>query len=174
MFLSLLFFILGILFFGYQESWIIINIPQTSIWQNLQKPQPMHMNVKLWAFKNNQWIQEIKQIIKTNDTAQTIQNLLNSWFLFLEEEHIISKTITIESVVLSPTQKLAFISLTHNPFMPHVSTYECLMLIESIVKTLRENNIQLQSIQLLIRHTPWHDHRLNMEIPWPLSGYIAT
>jgi len=168
------FFISGILFFAYQESWIIINIPKTSIWKNLQKPQVSETDSNLWAFKNNEWITETKQIIKTNDTAKTIQNLLNSWFLFLLEEHIITQTITVTSCVLSPTKKIAFISLNYNPFTPEATTYECLMLLEGCLKTIRENKIELQDIQILLNHKPWTDHRLNMEIPWPITGYVSN
>jgi hypothetical protein len=172
--ISFALFASGILFFAYQESWIIINIPQTSIWQNLQKPKTAQVDAKLWAFKSNQWIQEIKQIIKTDDTAQTVQNLLNSWFLFIKEEHIITKTITIQSCVLSPTKKIAFISLSHNPFTAQAMTYECLMIIEGILKSIRENKIELQEIQILLNHKPLSDHRLNMEIPWPVAGYMNS
>jgi hypothetical protein len=166
------FFISGILFFAYQESWIIINIPQTSIWKNLQNPKNTTINCYLWAFKNNQWIKEEKQINKTEDTAQMIQSLLNNWFLFLQEEHILRKTITVDSCILSPTKKLAFISLNHNPFNSQATTYECLILIEGCLKTIRENKIELQDIQILLNHKPWTDHRLNMEIPWPITGYM--
>lgn len=169
--ISLSFFICGIIFFAFQESWIIINIPQTTIWQNLQKPQTVQLDSKFFAFKNNQWIHEIKQVIKTDKQTETIQNIVNSWLLFLEEEHILTKTITVESVVLSPTKKIAFISFDHNLFIPQATTYECLMLIEAILKTMRENKIDLQSIQFLIHHKPWTDHRLNMQIAWPITGY---
>jgi hypothetical protein len=171
-FISSVFFICGIVFFAYQESWIIINIPQTAIWQNLQKSQSINMNAQLWAFKNNEWIQETKQIIKTDDTIETVQNLLNSWFLFIEEELIPCEVTIVESVALSPTQKIAFISLSNNPFIPQATTYDCLMMIEGILKTIRENKIQLQSVQFLIGHKPWVDHRLNMQIAWPLTGYL--
>lgn len=171
--ISFIFFIFGIIFFAYQESLIIINIPQTSIWKNLQKPQSVQVDVQLFAFKNNSWIKETKQIIKSNDLGQTVQNLINAYFLLLEEEHILKQSIIIESCVLSPSKNTLFISLNHNPFNPQATTFECMMIIEGIMKTIRENKITVQSIQFLIHHKPWSDHRINMDILWPISGYIT-
>jgi hypothetical protein len=171
-FISIILFLFGILFFCYQESWIIINIPQNTGFLNLQKSTVKKSSVQLWAFKQNKWITETTEIIKNDKVAQTLQNLLNSWFLFLEEEQILSQTINVTSVVVSPTNTLAFISLSQNPFNPQASTYESMMLIESMLKTIRENKISIQSIQLLLRHQPLIDQRLNLSIPWQISGYM--
>lgn len=167
-------FIIGILFFAYQESWIIIDIPQNSALSSLQKPCVKETSVQLWIFKKNQWISETKQIIKNNNTAQTLQNLLNSWFSFLEEEQIISRSIIVDSVVISPTNTLAFISLNQNPLSPKLNTYESLMFMQGMLKTIKENKISIQSIQLLIQHQPLIDHRLNLTIPWPITGYTQS
>ena len=103
-------FFLGLFFFAYQESWVIINIPQSTLWKKLEKSPTTNVDAQLFVLKNNQWITEIKQIIKTDNIAQTVQNLINSWFLLSEEENILPKDIRIESVVLSHTKKTAFIS----------------------------------------------------------------
>lgn len=172
--ISVLFFICGILFLAYQESWIIINIPQNINFTLLQKSSVKESPVQVWAFKKNQWISETKLIIQNNNTAQTLQNLLNSWLTFLEEEQIINQTITVNSVVISPTNTLAFISLSKNPLNSKASTYESLMLIEGMLKTVRENKINIQSVQLLIQHRPIIDHRLNFSTPWPITGYLQS
>lgn len=171
-FISMLLFLFGILFFCYQESWIIFNIPQNTGFIPIQKPTVKKSSVQLWVFKQNTWITETTEIIKNDSIAQTLQNLLNSWFLFLEEEQILSQTINVTSVVMSPTNTLAFISLSQNPLDPQASTYESIMLIESMLKTIRENKIAIQSIQLLVRHQPLLDQRLNLSIPWQISGYM--
>ncbi len=171
-FISMLLFLFGILFFCYQESWIIINIPQNMEKTPITKPISQEISVQLWIFKQNKWISETTQIIKNDDITQTLQNLLNRWFAFLEEEQIISQTINVNSVALSPTNTLAFISLNQNPLNPQASTYESAMIIEGMLKTIRENKISIQSIQLLIRHQPLIDHRLNFSIPWPINGYM--
>ena len=46
------------------------------------------------------------------------------------------------------------------------------MIIEGIFKTIRENKIQLQAIQFLVKHKPLYDHRLNLELAWPITGYM--
>lgn len=170
-FISILLFLFGVIFFCYQESWIIINIPQNTNLRALQKSPIEEIPVKLWAFKNNQWITETKQIIK-NNTNQTLQNLINSWFSFLEEEQVVNQRILANSVIISPNNTTAFISLNQSPFNNQSSTYEMLMLIEGMLKTIKENKIAIQSVQLLIQHKPINDHRLNLSIPWNINGYI--
>ncbi|MBI2344605.1 hypothetical protein HYV10_00845 [Candidatus Dependentiae bacterium] len=172
--IAIVLFVFGILFFSYQESWIIVNIPQNTEFIKLSKPEIKESPIQVWIFKKEKWISETRQIIKDNNTAQTLYNLLNSWFAFLEEEQIINQTITVHSVTLSPTNSLAFISLNQNPFMSQASTYEIMMLIEGMLKTIRENKIPLQAIQLLVQHRQIIDHRLNFSISWPITGYIES
>lgn len=163
----------GSLFYFHQQSWIIFSFPKETTHQANNallsvKPQ----QVELWAFKQNRWVHETTEIIKSDNLAQTIQVLLNSWLLFLEEEHITDGQITLQSVALTPTKSEAFISFHQNPLSLQASTYETCMLIESMLKTLRVNQIPLQSVRLLVHHHPLQDDRLNFACSWPITGYM--
>lgn len=172
--LSITLLITGSLFFFYQQSWIIISFPkdinqQTTSSLRSVKPQ----QVELWAFKQQRWIHETTEIIKSDNLAQTIQILLNSWLLFLEEEHIVDGQITVQSIALTPSSNEAFISFHQSPLNLQASTYETCMLIESMLKTLRINQIPLQSVRLLVHHHQLQDDRLNFACSWPITGYMG-
>ena len=47
------------------------------------------------------------------------------------------------------------------------------MWIEGLLKTVRENNIHVQSLYFLVRNKPLHDAHLEFCHPWPLAGYLA-
>jgi len=167
--------LLGTFFFFYQQSWILISFPTTN--------QPLSHNttksikpqqVTLWVWKQNKWLSETSEIIHSTNIAQTIQLLLNNWFLLLEEEQITDKQTTIQSVALSANGKEAFISFNQNPLDPQASTYQTCMLIEGLLKTIRSNQIPLQSVRLLVHHHTLQDDRLNFEISWPIEGYMST
>lgn len=167
--------LLGTIFFFYQQSWILISFPTTNqqlISSSSESIKPQQ--ITLWVWKQNKWLSETSEIIGSNNTAQTIQLLLNNWFLLLEEEQITDKQTTIQSVSLSANNTEAFISFNQNPLDPQASTYETCMLIEGLLKTLRTNHIPLQSVRLLVHHHPLQDDRLNFEISWPIDGYIAN
>ncbi|MFA5998613.1 MAG: hypothetical protein WC747_01170 [Candidatus Babeliales bacterium] len=172
---SLSFLAVGSLFFLYQESWIVFSIPkrQTSPTVSSKQQKINSKEVSLWVWsKRKAFKKETAEIIYGQDTAQNIKLLLNSWFLFLEEEGLTDKQIFVQSVALSPSGSEAFISLNQYPFDKSCSTYQKLMLVESLLKTLQENKIPIAFIRLLVHHQPLQDDHLSFDAAWPIAGYI--
>lgn len=165
----------GSIFFWYQQSWIIITWPHAS-----DKPlnsvisQVKPRQVALWAYKPQGWVHETIDIIPTDDLVQTVQLLLNGWLQLLEEEHIIDVQIIAQSVAISQSKQELFISLSQSPLAPQASTYDACMLIESMLKTLRVNQINVPNIRLLVHHQPLVDDRLNFAHAWPIAGYLKV
>jgi len=171
--LSIVLLLCGSLFFFYQQSWIIISFPKTITQQTSSTlPSAKPQQVDLWAFKQQRWIHETTEIMKSDNLAQTIQLLLNAWLLFLEEEQIIDGPITIESVMLSPNNHELFISFSQSPLNRQTSTYDACMLIESMLKTIRAHQITVPLIRFLVHHHVLSDDRLNFACSWPLMGYM--
>ncbi len=167
---------IGSLFFFYQESWIVFFIPQQQVNSNVTTSQHNYTKeVTLWAWNNNTRSQkkETAEIMYSNDVTQNLKLLLNSWFLFLEEEGLSDKQIIVQSVALSPCATQAFISINQYPFDKAASTHHKLMLIESLLKTIKENDTTISSIRLLIHHKPLIDDHLNFDVAWPVQGYLA-
>lgn len=169
--------IIGMIFFCYQQSWIMISFP-TTITQyqtNNQVQQSIKpKTVSLWIWKHNKWISETSEILYSNNMSQNIQLLLNNWFQLLEDEQITDKQTIVESVALTKTGHEAFISFNQNPLNAQASTYQTCMFIEGILKTLHNNNTPIKTIRFLVHHQPLLDDRLNFNISWPIEGYIKS
>ena len=170
---SIIFFIFGTIFFAYQQQWIIFIFPQytqkidpTNLHQSVQRK-----NITLHFWKNKKWNHEQSTIIWSADQAQNIKFLCNSWFNLAEDENITDNDILLLSAIVT-TNNEAFISLNKFPFNKSDSTFSKLMFIESLLKTLRTNNISIQSIRFLIHHQPFDDDHLNFDVSWPISGFL--
>lgn len=172
----LVLFFIGILFFCYQESWLIIISPFNAQSQQnrSQEHNTTYKTITLYGWQNNAYKTESTEIIYSDHTAQNLKLLLNSWLIFLEDEQITDKQTQVMSVALSHTKSEAFISLNQPPFDQAWSTYRKLMWIESMLKTIRENKISITSVRLLVHHQPLQDDHLNFDISWPLTGFTQS
>ena len=174
---SLTLLLFGFVFFLYQESWIILFIPyQTSRQTNKIAPTHTNKEIVLWLWNNTtqSFQKETTEILYSNDINQNIKLILNSWFLLLEEEGFTDKQINVQTVALCAHDTDAFISLNQYPFDEQASTHQKLMVIQSLLKTLKDNQIPILSIRLLIHHQPLIDEHLNFDISWPIHGYMTT
>lgn len=166
--------LIGSLFFLYQESWIIITSPFHTQLLSTESSQQnaCYKTVILYGWLNDKLKTESTEIIYSDNVAQNIKLLLNSWLLFLEDEHISDKQTQVMSIALSVSKQDAFISLNQPPFDPASSTYQKLLWIESLCKTVKENKIPITSIRILVHHQPLIDDHLNFDISWPISGFL--
>ncbi len=166
---------IGSLFFLYQESWIIITSPFSSQQEesNTLQQNTTYKTVTLYAWQQTKLKQETTQVVHSDNTAQNIKLLLNAWLLFLEDEHLAEQENQISSVALSPSKQEAFISLNQYPFDKSWSTYKKLMWTESLLKTIKDNKMPIQSVRLLVHHQPIQDDHLNFELSWPVIGFTS-
>lgn len=173
---SLSVFFIGGIFFLYQESWIIITSPfekqQVQSFSSEQKTT--YKTITLYGWQSNVYKKESTEIIYSGNIAQNLKLLLNSWLIFLEDEQITDKQNQIMSVALSHSKSEAFISFNQPPFDTSWSTYRKLMWVESLLKTIRENKIPINSIRMLVHHQPLQDDHLNFDISWPINGFVQS
>lgn len=164
----------GAFFFFYQESWFIITCPliHKEEYNPLQHQNIIYQTVNLYAWSHNKYKSETTEIIHSDNIAQNIKLLLSSWLMFLDDEHITDKDTQIISVCLSPSKQEAFICLNQYPFERDWSSYQKLMWIESMLKTIRENKVPITAVRLLVLHEPLLDDHLNFNISWPILGYL--
>jgi len=125
----------------------------------------------LFFWHNKRWNKETVEILQTNDNAQTAQHLLNSWLTLLDEEQVMAKKVMLQSALLSDDQQL-YLSLDRNPFNETDSTYDKLMWIEGLLRTVREQSISVQGVRFLVHHQPMQDYHLDFSNSWPLAGFL--
>lgn len=169
--IAIILFCLGTVLFFYQESWLIINIPTTyNLTNNVKIQSKTSKNILIYLWHKDRFKTESCDILVTLNQAQTIQQIVHHFFTNYEDMMNSDTQTIVQSVILSPSEKQAFISLNHSSFNPQSSTFEKLMLIKSLLKTLHEAKLTITHIYLLVQHRPLIDHHLNFEIAWPLAN----
>ncbi len=163
----------GILFFCVYQEWLIVSwhVPKNSFITSEQKTLE-RKTIKLTVWKQENWYQEESIVVwETNQKAQ-LKTLIAEWLTLAYEEKILEKKITIENVLLSPSGNDSYISFSDTLFEKKWSTYKKLHLIESLLKSIRENNIKIQKIFFLMKDQPLIDVDLDFSQAWPISGFL--
>jgi len=166
-------FILGIFIYTYMQGFIIFRSPFYN--HTLSEPQlsVVKKKVMLFYWQHESWHHEEIDLLWSENVAQTIEYLINSWLTLLDEEKVMNKKVTVQSVAITPNGHEALFSLDRNPFDKASSTYEKWLWVEALLKTLRQNDIKLQAVQLLIHHQPMVDYHIDFSNPWPLEGFLS-
>ena len=163
----------GMLFYAIQHEWIIIRKPShgKNEQQNSVAPSAIKKKVTLYYWHHTKWNSEKIEIVWLESKAQTLQVLINSWLNLLDDEQIMEKKVSLQATMVDQSGN-AYISFDRSPFPKSGTTYAKLMWIESLLKTIRENDIKIQGIQFLVHHKPLHDYHLDFSKPWPINGFI--
>ncbi len=170
--ISLIAFAIGMLLCALHYEWIVIRSPLEVSAYNPESMQTGKKEMKLFFWKNNKWHQETQTILWSNDGAHNISQLISALLNVLDDEHLLRKKIGVESVALSPSGLQAYISFDHNPLPKEANVHQKWLLIESMLKTIRENGIKIQDVQFLVYHEPLSDYHLDFNQPWPLNGFL--
>ncbi|MFA6066758.1 MAG: N-acetylmuramoyl-L-alanine amidase [Candidatus Babeliaceae bacterium] len=173
MLLSACMLMCGMIFFAYMHDIIIINLfyykPRV-----ISCGQSHKKIVTITYYGPMGSVQEKKEIIWSNNKIDNVQYLVTSWLTLLEQENIVSKKISLQSCALSVSEQDAFISFDRSFFAKQSSVRDKLMLIESLLQTIRDNEINLQGIYFLSHHQPLNDKHLDFSKPWPLTGFVSA
>lgn len=162
----------GVLLFAFHYEYISIHWPQPIPIMRQQAYQKKLVTLHYW--KDNSWNHETNEIIWLDNTAENLQRLLNNWLHLLEEEEIITKRITIQSIAQMPNNNQFYLSFDRNPLLKEWSIYHKWMFIEGLLKTIRSNESSVQSVLFLMRHQPLADTHLDLSHIWPIQGLLST
>jgi len=169
--LAAVFFATGMLYYAFTNNILIINSPSHQETTNYYQSAITKKKSLLYFWQNDKWQSEEVDLLSSSDGAQTLHHLINSWLSLITDEGLQSKQVNLQSVALSPQQE-AFISFDRNPFDKNLAAIEKLYWIEGLLKTIKENDIKIQSIHFLAHHKPLNDYHLDFANPWPLEGFI--
>lgn len=163
-------FLGAVLLFAYMREWVIIRMPQIQT-TKYEEPQVKKQPVSLWFWQQNRWNNEKTEVLSSNNVSDNISHLVSALLSLFEEEKLVDKKVTLQSVSLSSDGMIAFISFDRPPLKKQASVYNKWMMIESILKSLRENNIKIQKVQFLTHHQPMQDIHLDFSNSWPTPGF---
>ena len=174
--LSILALIGSGIFFAHRYEWIIIAPTQSHL--NIEHFKQGRMIAKkpytLYFWKHKKWHSEQITILVYHTINKQLTTLVNKWLILLDEECLIPTKASVQSILLTPSCKTAYISFDHTLFSTESSTYEKYMIIEGLLKTIRKNNIELQDIFLLVHHQILNDPHLDLSHAWPITGFISA
>lgn len=174
--LSAVLFLAGFLFFGFYNNWIIFFLPSYNV-ENFGQSGGMRLekrDVYLHYWNNKKWNNEqINVLWMPDNNAENIKYLVGGLLNLLEEEKVTKYKVTLQSVLISSSGQQAYLSFDRNPLAQDCSTYEKLMFIEGILKTIRENNINIQGVYFLVHHQVMQDYHLDFSASWPIRGFLS-
>lgn len=162
----------GILFCGFYNQWIIIQLPTFTTKKN-DASLINKKKVTLHFYHKDKWKTETQEQLWTDTVSKNLVQVINSWLALLDEERIIPKKVSLESALISQAST-AYISCDHTFFSKEDSIFKKWMLIESLLKTIRENGIPIQDVQFLVHHQPLQDPHLDFSQPWQTIGFIRN
>lgn len=172
-FTTLIAAIIGALLFAYCNGIIIIRYPSYDSTHAISHVTSNKKQITLYYWHNEKWNHEKIELMWSHDTASSLHYLLNSWLTYLDEEHVMHKKITVQTVLLTTDSQHTYISFDRNPLDKEQSTYEKWLFIEGLLKTLRENVTTIRFITFLVHHQPLHDAHLDFCNPWPITGFLT-
>jgi hypothetical protein len=172
-FFSLLGFCIGLLFLAFQNNIIIIRNPFA---RHLLQEQPgvEKKKVKLFYWHHDKWNNEEVDIIWAANKAQTLKYLIDSWLTLMDEEHLMEKKTSLQAVVLGSSENDIFLSFDRNPLSREGTIFEKWMWLEGLLKTIRDNDLKVQSIRFLVHHQDMYDTHLDFSNPWPSIGFLPN
>lgn len=169
--------VLGSLLYFRGKEWIIIRWPSyvaTPLAHNEIHVETTKKKVRLSFWHYHRWNYETIDILWSNNIAENIQYLIRSLLTLLEEEQVLEKKASLQSATQSLSGNNVYLSFDRTPFNEEAPTFDKLMIIESILKTVRENGITIPNIYFLVHHQPMKDVHLDFSLAWPLEGFITA
>ena len=163
---------IGFVFYGIYNELILIRLPGKSKVAPLQGTST-RKTMKVYYAKKDQWGAEDKEILVSSSLSQTLTNLITTWLNLLEEEGLMKKKVSIQSIMIDENGKELYLSFDRNPLAKEHATYQKLLWIEGLLKTIRESGLPVQSVRFLVYTKPLNDPHLDFTYPWPVTGYKA-
>jgi hypothetical protein len=166
--------VLGALIYAYLQGWIIIH---GHLYTNLEQSKELQKTVskkkvKLTGWNYDRWNIEDTVLIAPSDKQQALYYLVTRWLSFLYEEHLIHKKVMLQTVLLSSNGHDAYLSFDKNILSKEWSTHQKWMVIEGLLKTLRDNGMAVTQVTFLVNHKPLNDAHLDFSNPWPTTGFL--
>lgn len=173
--LILICFISGILFFLIQRKWLIIHWAFQPIQSNaplISKDNTKQQKVRVYFWKDDKCRHDDVTIIWNIENKHDIlKHLIDNWFSTLQDEKIFTKKLRVENVAIGSSEQEAYISLSQNIPWQEWPIIQKWLLIECLLKTIKESGLGIKFISLLVNNKPLEDAHLNFIQPWPIDGF---
>lgn len=162
----------GILYFAYLQHWIVIQVPGHMVTAQIgAATSTSKKNVSVFYWYQGHMKSETKSLIISDDKATTLRHVITNWLSIFDEIGCSTEKINVETVLLSGSGSDAFLSFTRSLLDKDDSTYNSWMRIESLLKTIKQSNLNIQRVHFLVHHQEMNDVHLDFSQPWPIHGF---
>lgn len=162
----------GAVYYAWQAQWIILNIPGRSVLRDVGDGYTKK-DINLYCWHNNQWIHERTPILLSCEESFNVHHIAQAVLNLLSEKYVLKEKITLLSVVRTYDAQQLIIFLDRAPFLLNMSIQTKLMIVESILKTLRENGVKTPLVNFFVGRQPMQDAHLDFSVAWPLQGFFC-
>lgn len=165
--------IIGILFFLIYNNRIAIsfrfghNAAENALLVRSEKKP-----IAVWYWINGTMKNDQRELLWSTSMVFNATNAINSWLAILDQEEAVAQPATIQDVSFSGDDQELIISFDRAPFGHDDAMYDKLMIIESLLKTLRGCEFAAQRVRFLVHHQPLSDAHLDFTKPWPMTGFV--
>ena len=172
--LSIVLFCAGLLFYSLFNEILLIRLPFKTSLNPLDQDQSQRKITKFFVWNGETYVTEEKEILYSDNTIRTLENIVSSWLTVLEEEKLMPKKVSLQSIMISSSGKEAYISFDRNPLTKDKSIYHKIKWIEGLLKTFKESKLSIESVHFLVHAKPLNDVHLDFNHSWPLHGYSQS
>lgn len=166
--LSASLFVGGALMYAWYHEYIIINPRRSFI---IPHENSTHKKtISLYHF-NQTWRTDSIPLLLSQDGAHNAHILVGRWLEIALEEGLLKKKVAVQTSFITPAQEL-ILSFDRSLFAKESSTFDKWMIIEGILKSLKENVPHLKKVRFLANHQSLIDAHLDFSNAWPIDGFI--
>lgn len=168
----------GFLFFAWHHQLIIITLP-SHIPGITECTDPLvKKSAKIWYPHNGSLRHEKSEVLWSDDPATQLKYLVQQWISLINDERPQRKPVLLQATAAlqAEPQKNAhsyILSFDRSLFLKESSIKEKLLLIESLLTTIRENIRAIKNITLLAHHEAMTDHHIDLSQPLPIEGFCS-
>ena len=173
-FLPLLFaFFCGIFIFCYKNEIILIRFGHQTSMHSMRSIDKKTCCFYFWH--NYRWCKEEEVILWDPDNMiENCHQLIARWISLAENIRLITSQTILKSTILDQKNQEIFLSFNKSFLPVSLATYDKLMIIEGMLKTVEKNGITFRSYNFLVNHAYMKDSHLDFSISWPLKGFIES
>lgn len=171
----------GILWFAWAQEWIIINLPfgAGQITAPAVTSATVHKKLTIHLphqghLHQSRLQREERELLWGDDVQKNASLLISGWLSALDDEFQPKKKTSLQNVALAHEGRELIVSLDRLPWGRNCSTFDRLLVMESLLGSLRGALTTVQKVLLLVHNHPPSDSQLDFSYAWPIEGFLST
>lgn len=164
---------LGLLLCAWQQEWISFRAPWApKLAAQISTNASQKKNVTLYYWQHDNWQRETRELLWQSQPVKDLKHLVALWLEFLISEQLITHKVALQSALIDEQSQTLYLSFDRELFSAAQTTPAKLMLIEGLLKTLRDSQPTITQVYFFLQHQPLPDRQLDFSTSWPITGFM--